>query len=147
MEIKVERIYKGDAYTIGHLYVNGLYFCDTLEDRVRSLGANGEGKIKGETAIPSGTYNVKMGVVSPRFGSRAAYAWCNGKLPRIENVPFFSGVLIHAGNTAADTEGCLLVGQNKVKGKVINSMLVLKALYNKMEIAHQHGDSITLHIN
>lgn len=106
MKVTVKRTFKGAEYTIGKLYIDDNYFCDTLEDTVR----NGT-KVYGKTAIPTGKYKVKK-TYSPRFKKQ---------LPEILNVPNFSGVRIHAGNTAKDTEGCLLLGLNKVKGSVINS--------------------------
>jgi hypothetical protein len=127
MEIKVKRRYKGTTYTIGSLYINGVYFCDTLEDIDRGLKQTDtldyikSKKVYGETAIPTGTYNITLNVVSPKFKDRSWAKFCNGKLPRLINVPGFEGVLIHVGNTQTDTLGCILVGENKVKGKVINS--------------------------
>lgn len=109
MKLTLKRIFKGADYTIGKLYVDGKYFCDTLEDRVRDLAK--EKKIPGETAIPAGTYKVIV-TMSPRFGRM---------LPRLLNVPFFDGILIHRGNTAKDSAGCILVGENTAKGKVLNS--------------------------
>ena len=107
MIVKVVRSFKGPEYTIGKLYIDGAYFCDTLEDTVRPKGE----KVYGKTAIPSGMYRVKK-TMSPRFKKI---------LPEILEVEGFSGVRIHAGNTAKDTEGCILLGLNKVKGSVINS--------------------------
>ena len=109
MRLKLERIYKGTGYTIGKLYIDGVYYCDTLEDKVRDLTK--EEKVKHETAIPEGAYNVIVNV-SPRF---------KRELPRLIDVPHFDGILIHRGNTAKDTSGCILVGENKEVGKVINS--------------------------
>lgn len=106
MLITVKRTFKGPEYTIGKLYIDGAYFCDTLEDTVRT-GT----KITGKTAIPAGKYKVKK-TWSTRFKKT---------LPEVLNVPNFTGVRIHSGNTAKDTEGCLLLGLNKVKGSVINS--------------------------
>lgn len=117
MKVTVKRIFKGPEYTIGKMYINNEYFCDTLEDVVRAEGV----KIAGKTAIPAGTYKLRK-TYSPRF---------NKILPLIQDVPGFEGVRIHAGNTAADTEGCILVGENKVKGKVINSRATMeKLMYN-----------------
>jgi len=107
MNLELKRISCKPAYTIGKLYIDGKYFCDTLEDAVRPAGV----KIKGETAIPVGTYKVEM-TMSNRF---------KRVLPLLLNVPNFDGIRIHRGNTAADTEGCILVGENKQVGKVINS--------------------------
>ena len=106
MKVTVKRTFKGPEYTIGKLYIDDNYFCDTLEDTVRN-----NIKVYGKTAIPAGKYKVKK-TYSPRFKKQ---------LPEILNVPNFSGVRIHAGNTAKDTEGCILLGLNKVKGSVINS--------------------------
>src|SRR5690606_4267962 len=111
------RMYRRPDYTIGSLFINGNYFCDTLEDTDRDhnkdgdLNDPGEGKIYGRTAIPYGEYRVIVDK-SPKFGRR---------LPRLLNVPHFDGILIHRGNTHHDTAGCILVGENKVKGRVINS--------------------------
>lgn len=107
MIVKIVRTFKGAEYTIGKLYIDNQYFCDTLEDAVRKDGE----KVYGKTAIPSGMYRVKK-TYSPRFKK---------VLPEILKVPGFSGVRIHAGNTAKDTEGCVLLGLNKTKGAVINS--------------------------
>lgn len=126
IKLYLKRTYKGDKYTIGDLYVNGKWFCNTLEDVVR------ETKIPNETAIPSGTYKVIVNM-SPRF---------KRLLPRLLNVPGFDGILIHRGNTPSDTSGCILVGENKVKGKVINSTPYEKKL---VEILKDENDiSITI---
>lgn len=107
MQINVRRTFKGPEYTIGKLYIDGHYLCDTLEDTVRPAGT----KIAGKTAIPAGTYRVKK-TMSPRFKKI---------LPEILNVPGFTGVRIHAGNLPKDTDGCLLLGLNKAKGAVLFS--------------------------
>lgn len=136
MELRLKRIALRESYTIGKLYIDGTYFCDTCEDRVRDnnrdgdLNDIGEGKVYGQTAIPYGTYKVTMNVQSPKYSQRAAYAWCKGYLPRLVDVPHFEGILIHAGNDATHSAGCILVGENKVRGKVINSMATLKRLVN-----------------
>ena len=111
MKVEVKRTFKGTEYTIGKLYIDGHYLCDTLEDTVRPVGV----KISGKTAIPAGTYKVKK-TMSPRFKK---------VLPEILNVPGFTGVRIHAGNTAIDTDGCLLLGLNKKKGQVLESQTTM----------------------
>jgi hypothetical protein len=111
MKLTLKRNFTGADYTIGKLYIDGHYFCDTLEDTVRP---NGE-KIKGKTAIPAGDYKV-IKSYSPRFKKI---------LPEILDVPGFSGVRIHAGNTAKDTDGCLLLGLNKTKGAVLDSQTTM----------------------
>lgn len=109
MKLRLKRIALRDTYTIGRLYVDGQYWCDTLEDRVRDLSR--EKKVPGETAIPPGTYDVVVNI-SPKF---------KRLLPRLLGVPHFDGILIHRGNTAKDSAGCILVGENKAVGKVLNS--------------------------
>lgn len=117
MELLLKRIAKKDTYTIGKLYIDGEYFCDTLEDKDRGLKQSDSLsyihyiKVYGETAIPKGKYEVIVNY-SPKF---------KRNLPRLLNVPGYTGILIHRGNTASDSSGCLLCGENKVVGKVINS--------------------------
>lgn len=143
------RIAKKSKYTIGKLYIDGKYFCDTIEDIDRgidssmkfySCGGN-KGywvtkagkkieKVPGKTAIPTGRYEVTLYIQSPKYLQKATWKkYCNGYMPRLLDIPGFSGVLIHTGNTEADTEGCLIVGENKIVGKVINSTVVFKKLY------------------
>ena len=136
MELTLKRIALRSEYTIGKLYVDGEYVCDTIEDTVRDLDkdgkfANGEVKIPGKTAIPYGRYEVTMKVKSPKYSNFTKYSWAkkyDGYLPRLLNVPHFDGVLIHVGNSALDSEACVLVGENKVVGKVINSVNTFRRL-------------------
>ncbi len=109
IQIKVERYAFLSTYTIGRMLINGKYFCDTLEDQVRDLTS--EKKVYSKTAIPAGKYEVRV-TWSPKF---------KRNLPMLLGVPYFSGIRIHRGNKADDTSGCILVGENKVKGMVINS--------------------------
>lgn len=137
MNLVLKRIFLGERYTIGKLYIDGEYFCDILEDPVRDLNKNGkfdngEKKVWGDTAIPYGTYKITMNVVSPKFGGRSWARPYGGKVPRLLNVPHFNGILIHPGNTAKDTHGCLLPGENKEKGKVINSINTYHRLMKKL---------------
>ena len=128
MKLSVKRIACKPTYTIGRLYVDGEYFCDTLEDRVRNLRK--EAKVAGETAIPDGRYKVTI-TMSPRFGRL---------LPLLHDVPQFTGVRIHAGNTAKDTQGCILVGFNRVKGKVVDSRKTETELVQMMIERHENID-------
>ena len=130
MKLRIDRIAKKSGYTIGRLYVDGTYVCDTLEDTDRGLTSamsSGEIRLKkvaGKTAIPTGTYRLTLTERSPKYSDFGRYGWArryNGCLPRLKGVPGYEGVLMHVGNTAADTEGCILVGENKVVGKVVNS--------------------------
>lgn len=151
MELTVKRTYLGSNYTIGHLYINGKFFCDTLEDVDRGLTKDmplseiKKRKIKGSTCIPYGTYRVSMDIVSPKYSNYLKYPYAlyvKGKMPRVLDVPAFDGILIHPGTTHTDTDGCLLVGENKAKGKLLNSQytwkklctLLLQATYRKETI-------------
>lgn len=138
MRLELVRLYKKPNYTIGKLYVNGEYFCDTLEDAVREV------KIPHQTAIPEGTYKVVLNIVSPKYSQRKSYDWCGGRLPRLLNVPNYDGILIHSGNTIEHTSGCILVGENKEAGKVLNSMATLKRLYKRMKEDGNNEISITI---
>ena len=126
MKLILKRIALRDTYTIGKLYIDGVYFCDTLEDKVRDLNKNGkfdngEKKVYGETAIPYGTYKVDMNTVSPRFKNRVWAKPYGGKIPRLLNVNSFEGVLIHPGSSDRDTSGCILIGKNTIKGRLTES--------------------------
>lgn len=141
MKLKLKRRFFGDTYTIGTMYIDGVRFCDTLEDKNRDLNHNskfdnGEKKVMHQTAIPFGTYKVIVNR-SPKFGR---------DLPRLMNVPNFDGILIHRGNTASDTSGCILVGENKVKGKVINSTPYEIELVTRCKAALANGETITIEI-
>lgn len=152
MELKLKRIFKGGLYTIGKLYVNGVYECDVLEDTDRGLSDKMElseiRKVKqyGKTAIPIGTYSIDMNTISPKFKDRSWAKVCEGKLPRLINVKGFDGVLIHVGNKPEDTLGCLLTGYNKIKGQIVNSTSAFTKLYEKMKKSHVNGESINLTI-
>lgn len=134
MKLRVERLWKKDTYTIGKLYVDDKYFCNTLEDTVRDL--NKEKKIPGKTAIPYGEYKVVFNW-SPKFGRN---------LPRLLNVPAFEGILIHPGNTANDSAGCILVGKNTEVGRLTESRYTSDKLNVLIEDAQRKGESITIEI-
>ena len=153
MRILVDRRWKKDTYTIGVLYIDGARFCETLEDKDRGLKSSDSyssirsRKVYGETAIPTGTYGVRMDVVSPKY---AAVSWykrlCGGKMPRLMGVPGFEGVLIHPGNTALDTYGCILVGRNTKVGQVTSSKDTFAELYGRMKAASDRREQITVEI-
>lgn len=141
MRIELKRRFFADTYTIGTMSIDGVRFCDTLEDMNRDLNRNGrfdngEKKVYGETCIPFGVYKVVV-TMSPKF---------KRELPRLLNVPSFDGVLIHRGNSAADTAGCILVGENKVKGCVINSTGYEIELVRRCKAALSRGEVITIEI-
>ena len=153
MELVVDRKWKKQSYTISNLLIDGEWFCNVLEDTDRGLDDQmPENKIKGLkkpsiTAIPRGTYEITLDVTSPRF-SKVSFnkEVCNGKLPRLLNVKGFEGILIHAGNTDKDSGGCLLVGVNLEKGKVLNSRETFKALYKLLKDRRIKGEKITIKI-
>ena len=138
MKLTLKRIALKPTYTIGKLYIDDKYFCDTLEDTVRDLNKdgkfdNGEKKIKGKTAIPYGTYEITTNVVSSRFKNRVWAKPYGGKIPRLINVPSFDGVLLHPGSSAEDTSGCLLVGKNTIVGRLTDSQKTFHALMQKIK--------------
>lgn len=153
MELVIDRKWKKQSYTISNLTIDGKWFCNVLEDTDRGLDDSMSiAKIKelkkpSITAIPRGTYDITLDVVSPKFCNNSFYKQvCDGKLPRLLHVKGFEGILIHAGNTDKDSAGCLLVGQNKVKGQVINSRDTFKELYKLLKDRKMRGEKITIKI-
>ena len=149
-KIELKRIAKRDTYTIGKMYVDGKYVCDTIEDKDRGLSDSmtveevKAKKVYGKTAIPTGTYKVWMTMESAKFGKQQFYKdVCKGRLPRLGGVKGFEGILIHCGNTADDSLGCILVGENKIVGKVINSRLTFQKLMGLLK--GETDVSITIH--
>lgn len=132
MELTLNRIFLGSSATIGELLVNDKHLCDTLEDRVRPEGE----KVYGKTAIPEGTYEVKL-THSPRFKKI---------LPEILNVPNFSGIRIHTGNSSKDTEGCILVGtwDGEKEDWVGNSRIAFDELMVLLEEATNNKEKVTI---
>jgi hypothetical protein len=131
MRIEIERIDRNQSRTIGKLYVNGNFTCYTLEDRERSGP-----KVPGETAIPAGTYRVVI-TESQRFKK---------PLPLLLDVPGFEGIRIHAGNTAADTEGCILVGLGRTSNGIVSSRVALGNLQHAIQRALDAGEEVKLTI-
>jgi hypothetical protein len=151
MELILKRIAKRKTYTIGRLYIRQQvmdeylpgyedhYFCDTLEPTWRDY-ANGAYKVKGRSAIPEGRYAVVISW-SPKFKQ-----W----LPILLGGPEFNrkwqGIRIHAGNTAKDTEGCILVGKNREVGKVLDSRKWLYELKQRIVEAKDKGEAVWITI-
>lgn len=154
MEVLVTRNYKKSGYTIGSLFIDGEWMANTLEDTDRGLTQDmpvfliKTKKVFGETAIPSGKYEIQMDQVSPKYSKKAwYYSNCNGgRLPRLKDVPGFDGILIHSGNTAKDTHGCILVGKNDVKGGISHSREYFLRIYTKLMEAYKKNESIVIEI-
>jgi hypothetical protein len=129
-----------------------VFFSNTLEDKVRDVNKNGkfdngEYKVYGETAIPYGEYEITLDVVSPKFSKYQFYKEvCDGKVPRLLNVPHFEGILIHCGSTANNSAGCILVGNNTIKGGLTNSKETFKKLYSILDKANKNNEKITIKI-
>ena len=154
LELVLARIAKKANYTIGRLYVNGKYFCDTLENTDRGLNKKMSlrelraRKVFGKTAIPTGTYKITMSHKSPKFSKIDYYNdFCGGYMPRLLQVVGFEGVLIHCGNNERATEGCLLVGDNTCKGGLSHSRDRWEQLMRQYLIpAKEQGIPITISI-
>lgn len=143
MKLILKRKFLGDKYTVGDLFIDGKFFSNTIEDKVRELpeacpytpkgqSCKCKGKVYAQTAVPAGIYKISM-EYSPRF---------KRKLPLLHNVPHFIGILIHSGNDETASAGCLVVGNNTIKGKVTESRatsdklnaILLKEQYITIEI-------------
>ena len=124
MVIRLDRVYRGDKYTIGHLYVDGEYFCDTMEPSINA---------DSHPAIPLGSYYLSL-VWSPKF---------RRYMIRLD-VPRRSGILIHAGNIPEHTQGCILVGKNKFVGMLYNSRHYFELLRSKIIDEMKNGDSVII---
>lgn len=119
MLIKVKRTKLTDKFTLGELFIDGVHFCYTVEDKVRPIGE----KVFGETAIPYGTYKVIINH-SNHFGK---------DMPLLLSVPNFEGVRIHSGNTAADSEGCIIIGMVQTEIGVGMSRVCFTKLMDKLK--------------
>lgn len=145
MEIVLIRKFFNDNYTIGKLSIDGVYFCDTLEDKVRDLqdinhdedfDDEGEGKIYGQTAIPYGLYQVEI----------VFWKKHQKDIPILSGVEGFTGILIHAGASQKDTEGCILVGENRIKGRLVNSPCYSTTLTKKIKEAIEAKEKVFITI-
>jgi hypothetical protein len=131
MKLELVRIANRPTYCIGKLYIDGVWFCDTIEDTDRGLDDSMsvdeilKKKIKGETAIPTGIYKVEI-TYSPKY---------KRMMPLILGVKGYSGIRIHSGNISKDAEGCLLVGRNTVVGMVTDSRNTYQRLFAKLQKA------------
>lgn len=143
MKLELKRKALMDTYTVGDLFINDVFFCNILEDKVRDFNKDGdledkgETKVYGKTAIPYGTYTIDL-TYSNRFKKI---------LPLIEDVPGFEGIRIHSGNSAEDSSGCLLCGNNTEKGMVTDSRKVFEKLMIRLVDAHEMKETITIKIS
>jgi hypothetical protein len=135
MKLRLFRSVMANRYTVGRLYVDGKYHCDTLEDTDRRLEDNPGAKVYGKTAIPRGTYDVLI-TMSNRF---------KRELPLLKNVPGFEGIRIHPGNTHEDTDGCVLVGVlADSSDRMILSRATFNGLFKLLERAYDANDPIVM---
>ena len=151
MIVTVKRIFNCNKYCISHIYIDGEYICDGIEDTDRMLN-NEMGlseimkiKVPRKTAIPTGKYRLTLNVVSPKFQKYKYYMFfCSAKMPRVLEVPGYEGILIHKGVDQNSSAGCLIVGYNKIKGKVINSQEAFEKLYEILNTANKKGEKIEI---
>ena len=153
MKIELVRSYNCPTYCIGHLYVDGVYLCDTVEDTDRGLDQSWtleqikRKKVYKMTAIPTGTYEVTMSIRSPKFSQYEYYLnQCNGYMPRILSVKGYEGILIHCGSSANSSAGCIIVGYNTIKGKVTNSRSAWEKLMAQLNKAKKAKEKVTIKI-
>lgn len=159
MELRLRRIACKESYTIGKLEVmkdgKWAYLCDTIEDKVRDLNKNGtfdngEVKVYAQTAIPYGKYKITMNVQSSKFSNFTKYPYAKkyrGYMPRLLNVKHFEGILIHPGSSALSSAGCIIVGKNKIIGKVVDSQQVWISLMEHYFMpTKKTGEPITIEI-
>lgn len=152
MKLTLIRKYKKPDYTIGLLYINGVFFCNTIEDTDRGLSDKmklsdiEKIKIDGKTAIPTGSYEITLDVVSPKFSTYSFYKeTCNGKVPRLLNVKGFKGILIHVADGYKGAElvqGCIGIGLNKIKGGLLEGKEYFKRLYSTLLEAYNNKEKI-----
>lgn len=152
MVLKLFRKYPKETYTIGAFNVNGVRFHESMEDKDRGLTSDMSlseilsKKVYGQTAIPKGTYKVILSV-SEKFKKKPWAAKYGGLVPEIVGVKGFSGVRIHPLNTAEESLGCIGIGENKVKGKIINSVKCYDEFMSKYMLpAWTRKEEITIEI-
>lgn len=153
MEILVYRKWKKADYCVGRMSIDGEIICNTMEDTDRGLDDGMQDwmirnkKIPNRTAIPTGRYVVDMTIVSPKFSKYPFYMEvCQGKLPRIKNVKGFEGILLHCGADHSNSSGCILLGLNKVRGKLTDTKETFEKVYALMKEAHNRGETIYITI-
>lgn len=151
MEITVKRTYNCKTYCISHVYADGKYVCDAIEDVDRGLDDSmsveqiKKKKVYAQTAIPTGTYKLSIDIQSPKFSLKPYYkTYCNGKVPRVLNVKGFEGILLHKGKNERSSAGCLILGYNTIKGRVTNSQQAFEKLYGILKEARKKGETLSI---
>lgn len=157
MKILINRRYKKDLYTIGDLYIDGVWICNTLEDKDYNFDAyntpiNTIKKTKEKhpkaVAIPRGKYEISVkyyrnfSVTHPWYNTTS----CKGKIPCLVNVPGYEGILIHCGSNAGHTSGCILVGYNTIKGGLTNSKQAFIKVCDAIMEASKKGEIVEIEI-
>ena len=125
MKLTLQRYLFAEDYTMGLLFIDGVYFCDTIEDKYRGQNLS-KTKVANETCIPYGVYTIKI-TYSPKYKKN---------MPQILDVPYFSGVRIHSGNTAKDSSGCVIVGIKSENGTVLQSRKMYNELMKRLGTAN-----------
>lgn len=136
MKLQLIRDVRGTNYTLGKLFADGVYVCETCEDTDRKMEAGGE-KVYAKTAIPLGTYKVSVSF-SQRFKK---------PLPLIHDVPGFTGIRMHGGNGPDDTEGCILVGKVRMARGIANCAATLQRIIDMIDDAEEAGEVVTLEVS
>ena len=140
MNLVLKRGDNKSTYCIGDLYIDGIWFSNVIEDTDRRLDDSmsveeiKDKKVYGQTAIPYGTYKIMLNVKSPKYSNFSKYPWAKkyeGYIPRLKDVKGFDGILIHVGNYATQSCGCILVGYNTQKGMVTSSVYVFNKLMDE----------------
>ena len=151
MKVNVVRRYNNSKYCIGDLYVDGVWFSNTIEDTDRGLDNSmsvsdiKKKKVYAQTAIPTGTYDLTIDIISPKFYQKPYYkSFCNGYVPRVLNVKGFDGILIHKGVNQNSSAGCLIVGYNTIKGQVTNTQQAFEKLYKLFKQAKNKKEKMTI---
>lgn len=151
MKVNVVRRYNNSKYCIGDLYVDGVWISNTIEDTDRglddSMSVNDirKKKVYAKTAIPTGTYDLTIDIISPKFYQKPYYkSFCNGYVPRVLNVKGFDGILIHKGVNQNSSAGCLIVGYNTIKGQVTNTQQAFEKLYQLFKQAKNKKEKMTI---
>lgn len=157
MKIVVNRRYKKEGYTIGDMLIDGVWVCNTLEDKDYgfdqkntpiSLIRKTKEQHPKAVAIPRGTYKVSVefyrnfSVTHPWYNTTS----CKGKIPCLVDVPGYTGILIHCGSNAGHTSGCILVGYNTIKGGLTNSKNAFVKVCDAIMEASKKGEIIEIEI-